>query len=1128
MGKKTVYFLLLHGLALLGALLFTRQADAATYTFKSTLYNWESASTNVVWDQSCTGYPRDDDKQTVNLGFSFTFADVAYTQVRIHANGVLQFGADNGFHRQYTNSDLPVSSLPPSRSGCVNASSDRLMLIYWDDINPRLGGTVRYESKGTAPNRRFVVSWENVPHYNYGGSYTFQAILYENGEFVYQYGTGNASGASATIGVEVGNSDYTLYSYNNSYSYAGTAVRWFRPSGEPTRLAQYWMEDGTWNGTPNEVMDWSGNSHHGVQVGAAQTTASGRLCRGASIPANTSAGVIDAINTNLDVDATIGGSGSISFWYKSNLAWSGSGARDQQLFDATTQNNSWFFLTKRSGGQLRFVVSDSAGTVTAAETTANSVAAGAWKHITVTWRFLSGTNQTVLRIYIDGHFAAVAQSTTNGNLPSSLGTLYLGDNRSGVIGQSGTGNSANGIIDEVLFYNYEISGAEVESDMGAEHPCTFLNHLRLLHDGQALTCAPESVTVRACMDSSCSALYSGNVTATLTPSGWVGGDTINFSGGEIVSQLRRTTAGTVTIGANSISPTPSSQVRCFNGGSETCSLVFQEAGLFITVPDLIANKPGGPVTVMAVKADDSGLSCSPAFTGTRTVNFWSAYNDPGSGIMQVNLGGTTIGASSPGTPVSLEFDGSARASIASITYADAGSMTLSGRFQGSGEEQGLILNGSSNNFTSLPAGLCVEATESDSDCLSADHNCSVFKQAGEAFSLRVKAVAWQVDGDTDLCVGNQTTPNYQQSAIALGKSLVAPVGGAGGGLGLSTLDFTGADSGVKTVEQTVSEVGVFRFTAVPPANAYFGLTVPAGESVNTGRFIPASFELAHTATPACNATFTYAGHASSKPGQPFMVSGTITARNLAGETTVNYTTASSFARLEANQITATAWTGGSAAPGVLSWQVDSLNFIDGVGTFQENDASYAFNSVAAPQSVYLAVSATDDDGVSGTLSDPARAVLFRFGRLRLSDSHAPDNESLTLPFLVDFFDGTRFKVNTADGCTALSPATHLVLSGNNGSTWLSGDAAVPVGGGTTMAAFGHTPMLAGDTGLTFTAPGRGNTGKVQVRANTSSDFPWLLYDWNGDGAHAELSEATATFGLYRGNKRIINWREIMQ
>lgn len=57
-----------------------------------------------------------------------------------------------------------------------------------------------------------------------------------------------------------------------------------------------------------------------------------------------------------------------------------------------------------------------------------------------------------------------------------------------------------------------------------------IDHYRFSTTSTPLTCTPAQILVQACMDANCSTTYSGNVTATLTPSGWVGGDTRTFAG----------------------------------------------------------------------------------------------------------------------------------------------------------------------------------------------------------------------------------------------------------------------------------------------------------------------------------------------------------------------------------------------------------------------------------------------------------------------------------------------------------------------------------------------------------------------------------------------------------------------
>ena len=56
---------------------------------------------------------------------------------------------------------------------------------------------------------------------------------------------------------------------------------------------------------------------------------------------------------------------------------------------------------------------------------------------------------------------------------------------------------------------------------------------------------------------------------------------------------------------------------------------------------------------------------------------------------------------------------------------------------------------------------------------------------------------------------------------------------------------------------------------------------------------------------------------------------------------------------------------------------------------------------------------------------------------------------------------------------------------------------------------------------------RGGLGYAPVVID-ATNYPWLQYDWNTQGqgpADALLPSQNATFGLHRGNDRVIYWRE---
>ena len=514
---------LARGAVALAVMLLALPCLAQTYSYASYPFSWIDASghkkinsvtvtpvTNPVTPSfqqlgdCATRPPIIDDtiSDPIPLGFTFKFAGVNFTQARVMTNGRLQFGApiSCGAGSPLTQFPYPYANLSYS------------MRIYGNDLDPSLKGEnasnglytntpcvnrnvcyISYATIGTAPNRSFVVTWSDVPEWvsatvSPTGGYNMQLILLENGEFIYQYGTDRAgpNAAFPQVGWQGGDvSDFGTppagFPPNN------TAIKFY--IGKP--VAEYRMEQPA---RANSIAaDTSGSGYDGTMLGGVITDQAGKVCRGALIPSNTSAAVIDALDTTIPIPK-IGAVGLIDFWYKSNTAWSGAGAKDEQLFDATVSANSYFFLVKRSTGTLRFVITDTTGVHQVVETAAISVAAGTWKHIAVTWNFNpnAALNNDQMIIYVDGTAVKTASFTTIG-YPASQGTLYVGDNRSTNIGQNGTANSADGMIDELHVYNALGSGL-IARDMTTTG-CAL--HYAVLDAGAGKTCQPSNVTVVA-------------------------------------------------------------------------------------------------------------------------------------------------------------------------------------------------------------------------------------------------------------------------------------------------------------------------------------------------------------------------------------------------------------------------------------------------------------------------------------------------------------------------------------------------------------------------------------------------------------------------------------------------------
>jgi len=168
-------------------------------------YKWVDTSKGKV--ATITG---DDSSQEISIGFNFPYFGQAKTKVCISSNGYLTFGSSGN---AWQNVAIPN-----------NAQPNDLIAVYWDDLDPSKGGSIRYLLSGSEPNRELTVEWNGVPHVNSSDGGTFQAILYENtGIIKFQYkdtNFGNVQyndGASATIGVENSDGSYgNLYSYNST------------------------------------------------------------------------------------------------------------------------------------------------------------------------------------------------------------------------------------------------------------------------------------------------------------------------------------------------------------------------------------------------------------------------------------------------------------------------------------------------------------------------------------------------------------------------------------------------------------------------------------------------------------------------------------------------------------------------------------------------------------------------------------------------------------------------------------------------------------------------------------------------------------------------------------------------
>ncbi|MDP5188491.1 DUF6701 domain-containing protein [Rheinheimera baltica] len=655
-----------------------------------------------------------------------------------------------------------------------------------------------------------------------------------------------------------------------------------------------------------------------------------------------------------------------------------------------------------------------------------------------------------------------------------------------------------------------------------------IDHFEFDYTGQALTCKPETFTVRACKNASCSELVTEPVTASLSPVNsanvnWQGGNVLNFSGGQTTVALRRTVVGSTTIGVSSSVPNtrPLSQTLCRAGAgalsTQACSITFADSGLIFDAPDGIANLPVQNILLSAVRKDNVSQQCVPEFANvTRNVAFWSDYISPGAtgrpASLAVSVNGTNAGLTEASrVNVPLNFNAAGQATIA-VNYADAGLVQLNARYSGavSSNDSGLVMNGA-DQFVRRPQGMCIAT---GGECAAGDASCGVFRQAGEPFMLQVTAHRYEA-GSADHCL-NPVTPNFSQNNLSLSHTLVAPSAGVVGTLLTSQYNHSASLNGQSLVSQAVSEVGVFRFNT--PAFNYLGMTdpVPNASSLPTGRFIPASFSVnAGVATAACG-SFTYFAQPS------FSTAFTLEAKNSDGQITQNYQ--GDFARLNVQT-----WTSASASSGVRYSAPDlpsgaelSVGAIAPIGTWQLGSAQVVAthqasrpDALVAPLALNVFAAPIDTDAVTsvGLQTLTSNTTVLRYGRLVIENAAGPEEERLPLTFRTQYWDGSQFQTNLADNCTVLNSTAGLLTT-------------TPSSPGLSLAGSGGMVLQGQLPPQRLWLNPSGSPGNWQVEYETS---PWLQYYWRGTVEDVQQNpSAEVMFGRFRGNPRQISWRELFQ
>ncbi|MES2702626.1 MAG: GEVED domain-containing protein [Bacteroidota bacterium] len=150
----------------------------------------------------------DDDYATISLPFSFNYFGTSYSTVYIVTNGYLQFASPYQYNYGYYPMPDP------------NLLSTEVALFHRDLNVSGAGGSVSYSTEGTAPNRRFVVRYNNVCDYgSSAGGNTGEVVLYETSNKIEMHVQSTTYNDHVVAGIQNATGTVGYVAPNRNYSY---------------------------------------------------------------------------------------------------------------------------------------------------------------------------------------------------------------------------------------------------------------------------------------------------------------------------------------------------------------------------------------------------------------------------------------------------------------------------------------------------------------------------------------------------------------------------------------------------------------------------------------------------------------------------------------------------------------------------------------------------------------------------------------------------------------------------------------------------------------------------------------------------------------------------------------------
>jgi len=220
------------------AVLSAPSYGTSSYTFETVPY----APEIYAGTSPTPGLTDDSYSSSIPIGFTFCFLGTEYTNAYIGSNGWVSFGGPGALTTTYTSATIPSAAASVPKN-CIMGP--------WQDWHPGLcspvGSCVKYQTIGTAPFRKFIVSWSSVPMFSCTWLYgSFQIVLNETTNIIDNHLTNKPNcmawaGGTATQGVHgpggtvaftaPGRNSTPWTTANESTRFVPNGIIWYDPFG---------------------------------------------------------------------------------------------------------------------------------------------------------------------------------------------------------------------------------------------------------------------------------------------------------------------------------------------------------------------------------------------------------------------------------------------------------------------------------------------------------------------------------------------------------------------------------------------------------------------------------------------------------------------------------------------------------------------------------------------------------------------------------------------------------------------------------------------------------------------------------------------------------------------------------